>query len=217
MSYPFRLLLSLFTLSLPYAAQAMDSFIRLTQSCEEALALSALPKHLRDSANVYVLKKGKFAKTITSNGGYNCLVERNHAKAIIPQCVTPNGSKEILPTLKMRTELIYQGKSAEGVKKLLEEKLAKGEIKQPEGHGINYMMSNYNRIFNNDKLRQIPAHVMFFAPGVENEDIGGSMQLAMKNSGFPFITQPGVHRYMVTMVEHASDSSHVEAACSGQL
>lgn len=196
---------------------ASTAFIPLTQACEEALALSALPKHLRQSASVYVLKEGKYRKTINSKGGYNCLVERNHAKAIVPQCVTPNGSKEILPTLKLRTEMIYQGKSDSEVKNWLKHKAAKGEIPQPKGYGINYMMSKYNRIFNNNKLQQFPAHVMFFAPGVENEDIGGSMQLAMKNKGFPFITQPGVHSYMVTMVEYPSDPTQVEAFCAGQL
>lgn len=212
-----KLLLSTLALSFSQGVMADSTFIPLSQACEEALALSALPLHLRSSANVYVLKDGKYSKTIRSAGGYNCLVERNHPKSLIPQCITPNGSKEILPTLMMRTELIYGGQSLEAVTALLKQKKQKGEIAQPKGHGINYMMSGYNRIFNNGNIRNFPAHVMFYAPGVENEDIGGSMSYAMKNKGFPFITQPSVHRYMVTMVEHASDSAQVEASCSGQI
>ncbi len=214
---PITLMLSLLVVS--STTQANVAFKPLSQSCEEALALSALPVHLRERANVYVLQTGQFKQTIHSEGGFHCLVERNHPEAIIPQCVTPSGADTILPGLKFRTLKTQAGMSPKAVRQAFQQAAADGRLKTPSKPGINYMMSAFNHIYLDDSqaFRDVPAHVMFFAPNISNEDIGGSAKLAMQNTGFPFVGQPGIHGYMISMVEQAADSAEVLTACQGQL
>lgn len=196
-------------------------FKPLTQACEEALALSALPVHLRDKANVHVLQldNGQFKQTIQSEGGFNCLVERNHAHAIVPQCVTPSGTDSILPGLKFRTQLTWSGHSPAEVNAQFDQAASAGKLVPPTQPGINYMMSAHNRIYieARDNFSQVPAHVMIFAPNIDNDDVGGSQPLAMQNTGYPFVGQSGIHGYLISMVDQASDSADVLKSCEGQL
>ncbi len=217
MTKPIPMILTL--LALGSCAQAKVTFKPLSQGCEEALALSALPVHLRPQANVHVLQAGQFQQTIHSAGGFHCLVERNHPDAIIPQCVTPSGAQTILPGLKFRTLKTLSGMSPKDVQQAFKQAAEGGQFKAPTKPGINYMMSAFNHIYLEDSqsFRDVPAHVMFFAPNISNEDIGGSAKLAMQNTGYPFVGQAGIHGYMISMVEQAADSAQVVTACEGQL
>lgn len=204
-------------MSLP--AMSGVEFKSFSQNCEEALALSALPKKLRSQASVHVLKSEGFIKTIHSEGGYNCLVERNHAESIIPQCVTPSGSDNIFPALKFRTLKTRQGHTADEINQMFEEAVLTKKFVVPDQPGINYMMSAFNHIYveKRQSFRDVGPHIMVFAPHVTDEDIGGSIHMAMKNKGYPFVGQSGAHGYIISMVEHASDSQQVLSACDGQL
>jgi hypothetical protein len=199
-------------------AEAGD-FRPLTQRCEEALALSALPESLRSRANVYVWRNGDFEKTITSDGGFHCVVQRNHPDAIIPECVTSTGADSILQGIMVATRLTADGMSADAVAERTAEMIANGEIASPDEPGVNYMMSAYNRIYTSqaDAVRHFPPHTMFFAPGADNETIGGSYQAAMQTPGLPFVAEAGTHSYIVTFTAQSSDSTAVEQACAGDI
>lgn len=200
------------------AAGAVD-FKPLSQSCEESLALSALPAALRERANVYVWKNGDFEKTISSDGGFHCVVQRNHADAIIPECVTSTGEDSILQGIFEQTRMTAMGMSPQEVADRSAKMVEKGEIGSPTEPGVNYMMSAYNKIYSaeQDTFLRIGPHTMFFAPGASSEVVGGSFAMAQENHGFPFVAEAGAHSYIMTFTDQSSESGDVEKNCSGQL
>ena len=205
-------------LGAPVAANAVE-FAPIDQACEEALALSALPASMRDRANVYVWQDDDYVKTMTSDGGFHCLVQRNHAQAIIPECISSTGEESILRGIIARAKMVAAGvpdnEAHERVKALIES----GDINGPSAPGVNFMMSAYNRIYapEGDRINPIPPHSMFFAPNAEAAVIGGSFPEAIETKGFPFVVEDGLHSYIVTMTDKPSDSADVVSACRGQI
>lgn len=206
-------------LLLPVAPAAADVRL-LTQACEEALALSALPKRLRSDASAYVLTQDGYMLSRRGSGPFTCIVERNHENALIPQCPDAAGADSIIPGIMKKTEWALQGLSADERRERLDDLVRKGDLKVPSRPGISYMMSNFSYTWNarNEALSQIPPHVMFYAPNISNDDIGGSMQEGFgANRGYPFIVEEGAHGYITTLVEKASDENDVLAVCEGQI
>jgi len=199
------------------SASAVD-FRPLTEQCEEALALSALPSDLRERASVYIWRNGDYVLTTASDGGFHCLVQRNHRDAIIPECVSESGKDSILQGIMAQTRMTAEGMDAEAVARRTEELIERGDIGSPKGPGVNYMMSAFNRIYaaGSDRVLDIGPHAMYFAPGATNAALGGNFETARETKGFPFVAEAGTHSYIITFTEHSSDSSDVEAACSGQ-
>lgn len=194
-------------------------FQPLSQACEEALALSALPLDLRDKADVYVWQNGDFTKTIDAGGGFHCVVERNHPDAIIPECVTASGRDTVFEGILAKTRLAADGLSPAEADEKMKEHFESGKLAAPAGPGINYMMSAFNYIYiaSADEIRTIPPHTMFFAPDVTPDVVGGSFKTATSNPGSPFVTAPGPHGYMITFTAESSEKSQVAGACRGEI
>ncbi len=189
-------------------------------ACEEALALSALPARLREQASVYSLTDDGFRMTRKKDGPFTCIVERNHADAMIPQCVDAAGADTIIPGIMQKSRWSLSGMSVAERRAKFTELAEKEELLPPARSGISYMMSNFNYVWNanNEHLMRVPPHVMFYAPGVSNEDVGGSFYEAVEgNRGTPFVVEVGIHGYMTSFVERPSESDDVLAACAGQL
>ncbi len=197
----------------------VDKPIQLTQACEEALAKSALPERLRERASVYVWQKNKFQKTKSADGGLHCYLERNHPQSIIPLCFSENGVDSMIPAASYKTSLAMKGMKPSEAAKLYDAKVEAGDFMAPSAPGITYMMSELNFIYNEqtDIVRKIPPHVMFFAPNITNQELGGSIPEAMSNKGFPGVIDSGIHGYIVTFVEKGASVSEVEQKCAGQL
>ena len=199
-------------------AQAAE-FQPISQRCEESLALSALPQALRDRANVYVWRGDGFEKTITSDGGFHCIVQRNHPDAIIPECVTESGRDSILQAIMVQTRLTANGLSASEVAEKTEQMIERGEIGSPQEPGVNYMMSAYNLIYSEqqDRIIHFDPHTMFFAPNAKSDSIGGSLEMARATKGFPFVVEAGTHSYIVTITDKSAETDDVLQHCAGQI
>lgn len=191
----------------------------LSQACEEAVALSALPERLRAGASVYVMTEKGYRKTIEGDGSFTCIIERNHPQTLAPQCVDANGAAQIIPGIIYRGELVLAGKTGTEVQEAFDERAGRGEFQPPAGPGVNYMTSPYNYIYveSQNRLAHVPAHMMYYAPNLTNEDIGGSPRDAQENTGHPFIVNPGIHGYMVAFVDQPSEGDAVQAACAGEV
>ncbi|MBT8079465.1 MAG: hypothetical protein KJO31_12870 [Gammaproteobacteria bacterium] len=196
-----------------------DNFRALTQRCEESLALSALPSALRERANVYVWSDGKFRRTISSDGGFHCVVQRNHPESIIPECVSSTGEDSILQGIMAQTRMTADGLSPEEIQERTASMIEAGKIATPSEPGVNYMMSAYNRIYsaNAGKMLDIGPHTMFFAPNASNAVIGGSFEMATATKGFPFVAEAGAHSYIVTFTSQSAETADVEQHCAGQI
>ena len=61
----------------------------MEESREIAIALSAAPPHISESAAVWVLRRGGFHKVREGANGFTCMVDRYWAQAIEPICFNP--------------------------------------------------------------------------------------------------------------------------------
>ena len=190
----------------------------LGAECETALALSAVPVHLRESAGVYLLGDEGYELARPAHNGFTCIVERNHGDAIIPQCFDAASTNANLVAILDTGAMIRAGKSFEEIAMLRKKKLEAGEY-ETAGHGIAYMISEFNYIYNeqNGAMLDVAPHLMFHAPGLTAEDAGADFDAAMNNRGLPIMNAIGPHGFMISFVEKPSDSSDVRSACAGQL
>lgn len=210
---------SALALSLAAPVTAADSERPLTRQCEVALARSALPSVLRESASVYVLGAKGFAQLEKRTGDYTCIVARNHQDSLIPQCFDPPGTRAILPKLLDEGALLRAGKSFLAIMETIDKRLADGHYQPVDQPGLVYMMSPYNFIYarNAQRVVHVHPHVMFHAPHIKAKALGSSVMDGMRNHGLPFVIDEGVHGYMITMVDEAADSAEVDRLCAGQL
>jgi hypothetical protein len=189
----------------------------LSTQCEQALALSALPKGLRANASAYTYSENGFEKTLTRGGPFTCIVERNHPGSIVPQCLDEEGTNVIVPAIIHKSNLALKGMKPSDIRTDFEERVKRGEYEAPASIGVNYMTSHYNYIYiqGTDRMVRVPPHLMHYAPNVTDEQVGA--KAGDQRKGLPHINQQGVHGYYISFVEHASDKADVERVCKGQL
>lgn len=204
------------TLGVPQLVDAAE-YRQFSEPCETALALSAAPKHMRNSAGVYVLGDSGYRLTRASSNGYHCLVERNHPDSIIPQCFDRSSTEANLKAVLDEGKMLARGESFESLALHRERALAEGRYPEPDGPGVVYMVSDFNFIQAGGKLLKVAPHVMFHAPGLTNEDIGAVPEASFDNPGLPIVTAPGPHGFMVSFTGRASDSADVLERCADEL
>jgi hypothetical protein len=200
------------------AAAAVDRQ-GLTQDCEIAVARSAAPERLRASAAVYAFSNGAYRKVVDGDGPLTCVVERNAADSLIPQCMDRGGVDSVLPAILFRSMMAVRGASNAEIVAASQEKLEQGEFEPLPGPGISYMMSAYNYIYvaSAQRVLKVPPHVMFYAPDLSNADVGGSLQSTVTNPGTPVVVNQGKHGYMIVYTQYPADPDEVAEKCRGQI
>lgn len=191
---------------------------KLSVECETALALSAAPVHLRADAGVYLLESDGYTMTTPATNGFACLVERNHRDSVVPQCFDRASFEANLAVVLDEGKLLRSGMSFEDLRAHRKQSLASGKY-PAASHGVVYMISDYNYIYSypNNVMLNVKPHLMFHAPGVSGEDVGANFGASLANRGLPTVNAQGLHGFMISFVERASDSQAVETHCDGQL
>ena len=180
---------------------------------ETDFALSALPEHLRDGATVYLLdpQKGYYVGKQGTNG-FAALVVRTEWEwaEFVPDSYTAvsydaEGVKTYLPAYFAVAEMRATGKySPQQIKDAMIKRIKDGTYKAPSRPGLSYMLCPVHRTHVDARgvINQILPHYMFYAPGVDNSDIGGKWDghspfaigsgefLDKKNSIFNYIIVP---------------------------
>jgi hypothetical protein len=185
----------------------------LPRDLEIQLALSALPPHLRENATVYVLNPDKgFEVAHKGTNGFHALVARTGDDAffgawpftkyrddiLYPISFDKAGAKAQMRVFIDAAELQAKGTPSAELKKIMQERHKTGYYKTPERAGISYMLSPVLRTYFNPEEDDRVAtanypHVMYYAPDVSNEDIGGGELAGM----YPFVILHGHHGYMI--------------------
>jgi hypothetical protein len=143
------------------------------QKDEVALALSACPAAVAQSAAVYVLGPAGYVKLRESQNGFTALVQHTAPTAVEPRCMDAEGTRTWLPRILKVAELRAQGKSREEIQAAVAAALAKGTLQPPTRLGIDYMLSTHNRVPNEKgEVTPFPPHIMIYAPYLTNKDIG---------------------------------------------
>ena len=200
----------------------------LPRDLEIPLALSALPPHLRDNATVYVLNPDKgFEVARKGTNGFSAFVARTGddtfrgtwpLRKYRDDILYPISFDEAGPKAQMRVffdaaEMQAKGTPPEELKKLIQERYKTGYYKAPERAGVSYMLSPILRTYVNpdqsgDVATSSIPHVMYYAPNVSNDEMGGGLPTQEQfayymqhgrwpDTPYPFLILHGPHGYMV--------------------
>jgi hypothetical protein len=185
----------------------------LPRDLEIQLALSALPPHLRENTTVYVLNPAKgFEVARKGTNEFHAFVARTgddtfrgswpltkyRDDILYPISFDKAGSKAQMRVFFDAAEMQAKGTPPGELKKIIQDRYKAGFYKAPERAGISYMLSPVLRTYVNpdesDRATTINLpHVMYYAPDVSNEDIGGGKPGGMD----PFVILHGQHGYMI--------------------
>ena len=176
------------------AVQSADDQPLINREQEIDLALKAAPIHLRNDATVFVFERKGYVKARIGTNGFNCMVNRdglqNGDTAVHPTCWDPEGSRTILPVMLRVGELLAQNKSADEIKRAIDEGFTQGRFQSPSKAGIAYMLAGdvkFDRKSGQLSTVEFPPHYMIYAPGVSNADSGLTTEGRQKTPGLPFI------------------------------
>ncbi len=209
------------------AHEAMHKIEPLPCDLEIQLALSALPPHLRDNATVYTLNPDKgFEVAREGTNGFHAFVARTGDDAfrgswplteyrediLYPISFDKTGAAAQMRVFFDAAEMQAKGTPPGELKRIIKDRYKTGYYKAPERAGVSYMLSPILRTYVNPDegdgayTANVP-HVMYYAPNVSNEDIGGAKpELRLKDSGmyvytpYPFVIMPGPHGYIVQLL-----------------
>lgn len=189
----------------------------MPEALEVDFALSALPPAMRSLATVYTLDVNsgyRVARRGTS--GVECIVERTSWESgelrddvFIPICFDDEGSRTLLKAKKDTAELRANGLEGEAIKKQIEEGFARGLYTAPQRPGVSYMLAPVMRTAGPPDLAvktMVMPHVMFYAPGLSNADIGALPNLSDRRSlGYPFVDRQGhgIQTFIIQMIGSA--------------
>jgi hypothetical protein len=194
-------------------SKATNKIEPLPRDLEIQLALSALPPHLRDHATVYTLNPDKgFEVARAGTNGFHAFVARTGDDAfrgswpfteyrddiLYPISFDKAGAGAQMRIFFDAAEMQAKGTPPGELKKIMKDRLKTGYYKAPERAGISYMLSPVLRTyFNPEESDRVVTmnypHVMYYAPDVSNEDIGGGKLGGM----YPFVILPGPHGYFI--------------------
>jgi len=197
--------------------KGMNKIEPLPRDLEIQLALSALPLHLRDNATVYILNPDKgFEVARKGANGFHTFVARTgddtfrgswpfteyRDDILYPISFDAAGAKQQMRVFFDAAEMQAKGAPPGELKKIIKERFKTGYYQAPERAGISYMLSPILRTYWNPEesdsvMTMNYPHVMYYAPNVSNEDIGGG-KLA---GSYPFVIMPGHHGYMIQPID----------------
>ena len=179
-------------LAIPIEASAATWKPEVMDRSEEiAEALAAGPQAIRAEAGLYVLTIDGYELVKESGNGFHCLVGRSQPEAFEPQCFDAEGSATLLRLTLLRAQMLMHGASREEVLKAIAEAWETGRLEAPSRPGINYMLSEKNRVpVGPDQVIPYGPHLMFYAPNLTDADIGGdrtgkTSPIFMINEGQP--------------------------------
>ena len=149
----------------------LTPFMIADRSAEVALARTAAPRSITDSATVLVLANNGFVEAHHGSNGFTCVVFRGfdgattdpnfwNAKVRAPQCLNPPASRTVLPELMKRAEWIMTGASTTEVDARTKRAFAAHEFATPAAGSMAYMLSPQQYLTDDDP-HWMP-HLMFY-------------------------------------------------------
>lgn len=159
----------------PYPAMApLDQYMISDEKTEIALARSAAPASISDSAEVMVLQRDGYKTVVNGTNGFVCLVERSwgqgtdeaefwNPKMRAPHCFNAQAAKSFAQIYLMKTKLVLAGKSKAEIANAIATALDQKQLPPLEPGAMAYMMSRQQYL--NDQGKAWRSHTMFFSPG----------------------------------------------------
>ena len=136
------------------AQQARDfaPYLIADRAAEVALARSAAPRNVSDSATVLVLTRTGLVEAARGTNGFTCMVLRSFAAALddpafwsprirAPHCLNPPAVRTILPEMLKRAEWVMAGVSQAEIATRTRQAYATHAFPMPAAGAMAYMLS----------------------------------------------------------------------------
>lgn len=146
----------------------------LPREREIALARSAAPPEVSDSATIYVLGDTSYQVAVRGTNGNACFVGHNWPDSIDPQCYDAEGAATVLQAGLMRFGMYQAGHSKEEADRSIAAALASGRLHPPRRPAMMYMMSAQQWLIQDDRTvdGHWHPHLMIFYPYLSGADVG---------------------------------------------
>jgi hypothetical protein len=146
----------------------------LPRAEEIALARSAAPKEVSDSATIYVLGDLGYDVAIKGTNGSACYVSRDWITSIEPHCYDPEGAATIMPMSMLRVTLLHRGMRKADADRVIADSLAAGRFRLPRRPAMSYMMSAEQKLIapNGTPAGAWQPHLMIYYPYLTTADMG---------------------------------------------
>ncbi|MDQ2890315.1 MAG: hypothetical protein M3R65_07130 [Gemmatimonadota bacterium] len=157
----------------PTRAQAPDlaPYLMGDRAAEVALARTAAPANVSDSATVLVLTRTGFVKAADGTNGFTCFVLRSFAKNIgaadfwnprirAPHCLNAPAVRTVLPEMLKRAEWIMSGVSPAEIATRTRSAYASHDFPMPAAGAMAFMLSP-EQYLADDGAHWMP-HLMFY-------------------------------------------------------
>jgi hypothetical protein len=158
----------------PVAAQQtrdLAPYLMSDRAAEIALARTAAPKQITDSATVLVLTTSGYVESVHGKNGFTCFVYRSFDSPIGdpgfwdptnrgPACFNPPAVRTVLPEVRKRAEWTMAGVSTTEIAKRTRKAYAAHTFPMPAAGAMAYMLSPEQRFSNTDS-HWLP-HLMFW-------------------------------------------------------
>lgn len=176
----------------PYPTMAsLDQYLIADENAEIALARSAAPSSISDSAAVMVLRRDGYATAVKGANGFVCIVERSWAnttdnaefwnpKMRAPHCFNAPAATTVLPYYLMKTKLVLAGKSLPEIASTMASAMQSLPALAPDT--FVYMMSRQQYL--NDEGMAWHPHVMFYVSGDVTKTRGANLPASPVMAGY---------------------------------
>ncbi len=162
----------------------LNQYLIGDKNTEIALARSAAPSSISDSAEVMVLGRNGYTIAVKGTNGFVCIVERSwtvptdnpefwNPKVRAPICYNPEAAKTYLPFDLLKTKLVLAGKSKSEIKQSIASAFDKKELPALGPGAMCYMMSKQQYL--NDRGKSWHPHLMFYVSGKSEKSWGANM------------------------------------------
>ena len=197
----------------PYATMAPLQEYLMPKDAEIALARSAAPPSISDSATVMVLGRQGYTTAVRGTNGFLCYVERSwakdtdapdfwNAKMRAPNCFNAAAARSVTQIYQMKTRLVLAGKSKAEIAQAIAAALHRRELPAPAPGAMCYMMSKHQYL--NDQARNWYPHLMFYGAG----DLARSWGANLLGSPVLAFYDPEARRTtFLVVVRHWSDGT----------
>ena len=146
----------------------------LAVSHEIAMARSAAPASIADSASVYVFTDTGYVLAERGSNGAACYVSRSWPASIEPHCFDSEGAATILPMHMREVELLHRGLSPADAEREIGAGISSGRFRLPRRPAVSYMMSSAQELISDEgkAVGKWRPHVMIYYPFLESDGPG---------------------------------------------
>lgn len=149
----------------------LTPYLIADRAAEVALARSAAPRNVSDSATVLVLTRSGFVEAARGTNGFTCLVLRSFLggledptfwspKVRAPNCFNPPAVRTVVPEIRKRAEWIMAGVNRTDIASRTKRAYATHEFPMPAAGAMTYMLSHEQYLV--DANPHWMPHLMFY-------------------------------------------------------